>query len=641
MDNEEIKKRRAQLEQEDKKLEQEENTQSEKEIQNKGDKQSSKSSVAFEEDDSDKESSGDLDVGSEVPDIDGEEDEESEHEEESEEDSEDGEEDENLNEEDEDLDDEEDNEQDSEDEKDSENDDKDSDENDNKIDSESRKKLGPNRENENSDNKDKSSSSSDDKDQNSSQKLTDKALEKMSGKLGKQSGMIAKAKGAATAIASAAKSFVSGIAFVGKLFFNPIFWIAIGILILIVAIFSGMSIMGGNDYNKACDHNGVGSVLVADDADEFTRQSAIASWLMSTPFKVTGDQPMNKEQAAAVIGNLIQESYGANPKTIGGDHSMTQWETCDNNCILSWGGSGPPVGIVQWTGGRRTALVKLAQAEGTQWYDLTTQLKYLKMELDGEGGSGTYELNQLNAGNWNGNHSLEEYTWIWQKYFERAGESRNSAPYKNRERYAQEFYAKFDGAGISAGSLATQCTGGSGVIDASNLTQLALQISYTREEKAARMGYGLCDSLINCGDGFSKPEYIQAKKLAEEQTGADGFPGLTASCDRLVATLVRLTGMDTNFPWGGTAVQIDYMNSSPDWVNVSCQERQVGDVIARPGHIMIYIGNVDGRDTISSASIALRGRADIGRSAHLSDLSCKGDTWFADNGNAQGWRKVR
>lgn len=621
MDNEEIKRRRAQLEQEDKKLEQEENIHSEKAIQSKGDKQSGKSSGKSREDDSDEESSDDLDVGSEGPDIDGEEDGEYE------EDSEDVGKDENL-------DDEKDNEQDSE------NDDKGFDENDNKVDSESRKKLGPNRENEDSDNKDKSSSS-DDKDQNLSQKLTGKALEKMSGKLGEQSGMIAKAKGAATAIVSAAKSFVSGIAFVGKLLFNPIFWIAIVILILIVAIFSGMSIMGGNDYNKACDDNGVGSVLVADDADEFTRQSAIASWLMSTPFKVTGDQPMNKEQAAAIVGNLSQESYGANPKTIGGDYSMTQWETCDNNCILSWGGSGPPVGIAQWTGGRRTALVKLAQKEGTQWYDLTTQLKYLKMELDGEGAGGTYELNQLSSGNWNGNHSLEEYTWIWQKYFERAGESRNSAPYQNRERYAQEFYAKFDGAGISAGSLATQCVGGSGVIDASNLTQLALQISYTREEKAARMGYGLCDTLNNCGDGFSKPEYIQAKKLAEEQTGADGFPGLTASCDRLVATLVRLTGMDTNFPWGGTAVQIDYMNSNPDWVNVSCQERQVGDVIARPGHIMIYIGKVDGRDTISSASIALRGRADIGRAAHLSDLSCKGDTWFADNGNAQGWRKVR
>lgn len=628
MDNEEIKKRRAQLEQEDKRLEQEEKAQFEKETQGEYDKQPNKSSGTSGEDGSDEENFDD--VGSEGFDIDGE---ESGGDEESEGNLENSEEDENL-------DNERDDEQDSEDERDSENDEY-SDENDNKVDSESRRKLGPNRENDDSDNKDESSSF-DDKDQNLSQKLTGKALEKMSGKLGEQSGMIAKAKGAATAIASAAKGFVSGIAFVGKLLFNPIFWIAIGVLILIVAIFSAMSIMGGNDYNKACDHNGVGAVLVADDADDFTRQSAIASWLMSTPFKATGDQPMNKEQAAAVIGNLIQESYGANPKTIGGDHSMTQWETCDNNCILSWGGSGPPVGIAQWTGGRRTALVKLAQAEGTQWYDLTTQLKYLKMELDGEGGSGAYELNQLNAGNWNGNHSLEEYTWIWQKYFERAGESRDSAPYQNRVRYAQEFYAKFDGAGIAPGSLATQCVGGSGVIDASNLTQLALQISYTREEKAARLGYGLCDTLINCGDGFSKPEYIQAKKIAEEQTGADPFPGLTASCDRLVATLVRLTGMDPNFPWGDTGTQINYMNNpSNGWVKVSCQERQVGDVIARPGHIMIYIGKVDGRDTISSASIALRGRADIGRAAHLSDLTCKGDIWFADNGNAQGWRKVR
>ena len=395
---------------------------------------------------------------------------------------------------------------------------------------------------------------------------------------------------------------------------------------------SGMSVLGGNDYNRLCDNNGVSRIAVGDDVDDFTRQAAIASWLMSTPFEVTGGQPMSKEQASAVVGNFIQESYQANPKAMGGDNTLTLWQTCGNECVLSWGGSGRPIGIAQWLGNRRTDLVQFAISEGTEWHDLTTQLKYLKQEID----SG-YEMQQLiNGGFNNPGQTVADYTWIWQDKFERAGESKTDPAFLNRERYAERFFSQFDGSGVAGGGgMIANCIGGggSGVVDASSITNLAVSIAYTREEKAAGLGYGNCGGNSGCGLTFSKPEYVDAKRMVEEETGRDPISNLLASCDRLVATFVRLTGMDTNFPYGHTGAQVNYMNSNPGWSQVSCQNKQPGDVFGRDGHIMIYVGIIDGKETMVSASIGTR-------SAHMSNISCSGDLFRGDNMTVPGWRKV-
>lgn len=440
-----------------------------------------------------------------------------------------------------------------------------------------------------------------------------------------------------------AKMALNALGIIGKVLVNPVFWIIVGVVLLVSILFSAFSIIGGNDYNQSCDYNGVGSVNVAEDADDFTRQSAIASWLMSTPFEVLGGKPMSREQAMGVMGNLMKESYGANPKAIQGDHSLTKWQTCDNDCVASFVGGGKAVGILQWDGNagdtRRMNLVQLARAEGKQWYDLSVQLKHIKNELDGIG-SHTYENYQIKrSGFLDPGKSIDEYTEIWAKYIERCGTCRMD----DRIESANSFNQAFQGGGsIAGGSISTQCVG-AGNIDSSSLVQLALQISYSREEKASGLGYGVCAKLNNCGDKFSKPEYITAKEMAEQQTGVDPFSGLTASCDRMAATLYRLTGIDVNFPWGGASAQLAYVRSNPGWRLVSCQERQPGDAIIRPGHIMVYIGEVDGKDSIASASIALASRVGPngkGRAAHIGEVSCKGSLFYADGGTAEGFRKV-
>lgn len=504
-----------------------------------------------------------------------------------------------------------------------------------KIDSEGRRKLGPNNEDRKVDLDDYKKPSN----------LAEKGSDFIKGKAGETKSNIARNLGRAKTAVTTAFSAVKGVA-VGavKLLANPMFWMAlVAVTIFALTFFiisSSLAVFGGNDYNKLCDQNGVGGVMVDDDVDDLTRQSAIASWLMSTPFKALNDQPMSREQAVAVIGNFKLESSMANPKAIGGigDWNVEMWKQCDNNCVKNSTMGSNPVGLAQHLGGRRAQLVSMAEAAGVQWYDLNIQLEHLKAELDGEGqpSNPTYEMNQVKKNFAKPGLTVEEYTWYWQKDYERAGETRNSGEMTLRQRYAQEFDEQFTGA---SAALSSQCSGGLSI--ASNVTELAAQIAWTREEKSAGIGYGSCGASPGCGETFSKPEYIELKARVEEETGRDGnnIRGLLASCDALVATLVRGSGIDENIPYHDTSNQVSYLdNPSNGWERVSCQSRQPGDVFGKPGHIMIYVGEIDGKDTMVSASISGSGP---GRSAHMANISCNGNKFHGDGMTVQGWRKVQ
>lgn len=411
---------------------------------------------------------------------------------------------------------------------------------------------------------------------------------------------------------------------------NPISWIVAGLILIIAIAFSTNSTIGQNDYNIMCDSFGVGEISVESDADAFTRQSAIVSWLTSTPFELNNGRPLTKEQAFGIMGNMMSESYGANPKAIQGDSTTTQWQTCDNNCVKSWGLiGGKAVGIIQWDTGRRISLVNFAEKEGTQWHDLTTQLKFLRTEMD----SG-YENQQLKAGGFNQvGKSIAEYTKIWNKRFERSAQAGTAAGDNPRIANAEKFAASYKGGGsISSSSLSSNCIGSGGVggnLNTSNIAELAISVSYPTRSVAK----GTCVGLVDCGQAFATDAYKQAKIIAEQASSADPIKGLLASCDRFVATILRATGADTSFPWGATGAQLAYMQGSPNWKQVSCQERQPGDVLWRDGHVMMYVGMVNGKDSIASASISER-------TASISEMSCQGDKYIADDGANIGFRKV-
>lgn len=413
---------------------------------------------------------------------------------------------------------------------------------------------------------------------------------------------------------------------IGALLGNPVTWIVLLTIIALVYIYSATKVIGKSDYNIQCMPNGSSTVNVSIEADDRTRQNAIASWLTTTPFDGLGGQSMSKEQASGVIGNFIQESAGARPHYVQtlSMGNPDYYKSVSNEDILTWGSvGGKAIGIAQWDSGRRIGLVNYAIANRGNWYDLSIQLNFLKTELDGSEGD------RLARGGFaEKTHTVEEYAVLWNRLFERSAGDDNSPHVIKRKEHARLFFSEYEG----GGAFISNCSGGS--IDTSNLVQLAIQVSYPFGDPAAR--YNCTPGDGNCGQTFSKPEYIQAKLIAQERGGADPMPGLLASCDRFVATILKATGTDEGFPWGAVTHQRIYMEGSPNWERVSCQARQPGDVIVEPNkHIMLYVGIVDGKDSIASAS-------SMERTASIMSVACNGDGYIADSyQNAEGWRKVR
>lgn len=413
---------------------------------------------------------------------------------------------------------------------------------------------------------------------------------------------------------------------------NPLTWVISSALLLLLLVLSFASIYGKNDFNEVCATNSIGTgvITVSADADDNTRHSAMVGWLTSAPFEEFNNNPMSREMAFAVIGSII-EYTNANPRFVGGeDFNSDEYVVCDNDCMIELGDSeDKPIGIMKWNKKDRANLIQYAIDRRDNWYSINIQMNFLRDNINSK-----YAEDLVDKGFNELTKTTDEYTEIWSEVVKLPKGQLNSSKAK-----AEELSKNY----VSSSGLVSNCFGGN--IDTSNLIQLAIQSSYTAAERAGGVhGFGRCAVYSQCGQTFAKPEYKAAKIFAEERTSPDPSPGTLASCDRYVATMIRATGVDDNYPWGNVVAQMAYMDRpNSGWERISCQQRMPGDVLALPGHIMLYLGMVDGRDSIGSASIATTDRrpdGSNGRTGHISNVSCVGDKFYADGVNSQGWRKI-
>lgn len=372
---------------------------------------------------------------------------------------------------------------------------------------------------------------------------------------------------------------------------NPITWIIVAIVLVITllasSIVAGSHVIGRNENADGCISVGPGSggggVPAEASPDETATGNSIAGWLTTTKFDFLGGKPMTVNQVAGIIGNWSQES-NLNPKIVQGNAVSPD---ASNAQIKALGGGGLAVGLAQWDGGRRTQLVEFAESKNGIWSDINIQLEFFKKELDGSEGA------NLIAGGFNDqSKSAEELTLIFMEKFERAG-----IPHmENRYAAAKAFLDSYNG-GYS-GNTGGSCLTAKGNINTSESTELAVLLSYPTS----------AESYVTPGDSYginkAKPEYKEAKTKAQQVGGADPMAELYASCDRFVATVVKLT-MDPGIPWGSTSTQQAYLASSPKWQQYTRKsEAQPGDVwVTRTnGHIIFYVGDYKGQDTIAHAS---------------------------------------
>lgn len=402
----------------------------------------------------------------------------------------------------------------------------------------------------------------------------------------------------------------SGIAIFAATVADPIFWIIvlviIVVIVLIVTVLATVQVVGRTDNADGCgvagDSNSEG-VPAKDSGNWLDNATSAANWMMSTKFDFLGGNSMSVNQAAGIIGNWSQES-NVNPKIVQGGSGLST--DMSNSALMGVSGGGKAVGLAQWDGARRTALAKFAEKQGKHWTDINVQLEYLKTELDG------YEGSSLVAGGFNDkSKTAKELVLIFEEKFERAGKPNMESRYKG----AEEFLSKFDGTGGY-----TDQTGGSclnedgGNVDASDLVKLAISLSYPTSAESRVSGSD------NWGKSKAKPEYKTAKKEAMKVGGNDGMTDLYASCDRFVATVIKLT-TDKDIPWGSTAEQATYLKNSSKWKQYTKKSQaKPGDIwITRTrGHVILYLGDVKGKDTIAHASYLSRVAA-LGDASYLSE----------------------
>ena len=143
---------------------------------------------------------------------------------------------------------------------------------------------------------------------------------------------------------------------------------------------------------------------------------------------------------AAAMGNIKNES-GFNPSAIEA-------------------GSGAGFGLIQWTGGRRTAIEQYAASKGVSASDIDLQIEYLIKECNPDDPIFQWNMkSSSNYGNtiytfedWRDGKDLERATWAFMTCFERPAYSSSVNHIDRRLNDAKMFYQEFTGTAVPDGT---------------------------------------------------------------------------------------------------------------------------------------------------------------------------------------------
>jgi hypothetical protein len=289
-------------------------------------------------------------------------------------------------------------------------------------------------------------------------------------------------------------------------------------------------------------------------------------------------------------------------------------------------------GIAQWLGPRlnssdpKVGLKAFAQAAGKSYTDFCLQLDFLWFEVTEGSERRTQVLQKMKAREDVMLREsrprlviLDELTIMWEDIFERSG----GAGIPQRQREARETFQRFEGVGGPGqpgtptapvtGAPTDTCAPGGAVGGQTTIVQKALELAWPWPFAVERIP-GRASPLT------PKPEYVAALSRSNRNQRSDG-----ADCGVFVATVLRDSQVDRNYPGVSTTAQYQYMVDHPEIYqrvgNVSNTSELVpGDIAIvtaaqsgrRVGHTWIYVGP-QARDYYS-ASASLDSRSgNLGR----------------------------
>ena len=302
----------------------------------------------------------------------------------------------------------------------------------------------------------------------------------------------------------------------------------------------------------------------------------IFNFLTSTPFSTNNGKPLNAAQAAAITGNLMQEG-GSTP----GQTSPSPMAVNPTSGAL---------GIGQWLGGRQQALKDLATKQGLQPTDMKAQLAYLKQEFEGP------EAATIIDPTFQAGTDLTAMTVVVRKKYERPGEAEaNDAKRIQNANDVLSSFSKNVASSASSNSAGTTSGCSSAQANTGDLIKTALGLAWDHpvpegKDLKADATKAYVDAIAQYGNIHSDSD------------------GLTpySDCGRFVSTVMRMSGLDKDYPLVGTATnQLPYVRAHPEKFivvdNPSMSNFQPGDIFISQTHTAIYVGNNGQYDTVDAS----------------------------------------
>ena len=101
--------------------------------------------------------------------------------------------------------------------------------------------------------------------------------------------------------------------------------------------------------------------------------------------------------------------------------------------------------------------------------------------------------------------------------------------------------------------------------------------------------------------GTASQVYRDARAKYNKEAGDD-----MTDCGKYVATVMRASGADPDYPSAGTSIQRNYVMNSPKYTIINTKspsDLQPGDILVNNGHTMLYIGDQGNGNVAAEASL--------------------------------------
>ena len=384
---------------------------------------------------------------------------------------------------------------------------------------------------------------------------------------------------------------------VATVFTNPITLIVLGVLILSLVIFSGMSVLGPSNFGSNCSESGA-----ADGTSVPASEIELAQMKTSSNFGISDEQAA--EFAMKGHSDRIDEYHMSKSDVLEANKIITK---AGMSPAFFWGyeaNEGNNHGKDGWLNhfGYRTDnwkddLQKTLDAimpyskKWEKWCEndgLHVGPKADEMrKLIKEGTIGMLYVQQTSAAAaafTGGSLSAHGNTY--------------SDPMKDLISWLKKMGGTVNGgsgstveAGSSDGDVSS-CSSDSDPASTSDILKFALSIAWPAAQHTNDKVAGSC-TINSCGKNQSTAAYIKAKEKAMAST-PDGFRDLYASCDRFVATVYKNT-VDKDMPWGDADGIRQYVMKSSKYKEINCKNIKPGDIVfgeksanTSAGHVMIY-----------------------------------------------------